>query len=146
MLQKIKHLGTATLTFCVLSLPLVAKADLTVDNQTFFPSTSKINNQNGHAQCSSAIPIYGVTKPQSKNVIPQGIIWSACIANLHACTAEVYMTNDCTGPVIATAVFDISTGIKSINNLYGPEGFMLANPPRGPFYIDIMGGPATITY
>lgn len=144
MLKKIKPLGITALTLCVLSLPLAAKADLVIDNQTFFPSTSKINNQNGHAQCSNTIPVYGVTAPHSKNTIPQGIIWGACITNLHACTAEVYMTNNCSGPIIATAVFDISTGIQSINNLYGADGFMLANPPRSPFYIDIMGGPAQL--
>ncbi|HSW70594.1 MAG TPA: hypothetical protein VLH77_01285 [Gammaproteobacteria bacterium] len=143
MLKKIKLLGT-TLTFCALALPFTAQANLTIDNQTFFPSTCKINNQSGHAQCSNTIPVYGITQPHSKNIIPQGIIWGACLANLHACTAEVYMTNNCTGPVIATAVFDISSGIKTINNLYGEEGFMLANPPRSPFYIDIMGGPAAL--
>jgi len=144
VLKKLKPLGLAAATFCVLALPLAAKADLVIDNQTFFPSTSKINNQAGHAQCSNKIPVYGITPAHSKNTIPQGIIWGACIANLHACTAEVYMSNDCSGPIIATAVFDINSGIQSINNLYGEDGFMLANPPRSAFYIDIMGGPAKL--
>lgn len=142
LFKKLKLFGTATLTCCVLALPLPAKADLTIDNQTFFPSTCKINNQKGNAQCSNTIPVYGVTQAKSKNIIPQGIIWGACLANLHACTAEVYMTNDCSGPIIATAVFDINTGIRSITNNYGPEGFVIPYPPRNSFYIDIMGGPA----
>lgn len=144
MLKKLKLLGATSLSLCLLSVPLVAKADLTIDNQTFFPSTSKINNQSGNAQCSNTIPVYGITQPQTKNVIPQGIIWGACLANLHACSAEVYMSDNCTGPAVATVVFDISTGIQSISNLYGPEGFMIANPPRNSFYIDIMGGPANL--
>src|SRR5689334_9628112 len=97
--KKIKMFSAATLACCVLSLPLPAKADLTIDNQTFFPSTCKINNQKGNAQCSNTIPIYGVTQAHTKNVIPQGILWGACLTNLHDCTAEVYMTDNCTGPV-----------------------------------------------
>ncbi len=140
-LKKLKLLGAVAL--CTLSLPLTAKADLTINNQTFFPSTAKINNQKGNAECSDGIPIYGITPPHSKNVIPKGIIWGACLADLHSCTAEIYMTNNCSGPAIATAVFDIFSGIQSITNNYNPEGFMLlADPERDPFYIEVMGGPA----
>lgn len=142
MLNKLKRAAIATLTCCTLSLPLSAQADLIIDNQTFFPSTCKINNQKGNAQCSNTIPIYGVTQAHSKNTIPQGIIWGGCLANLHDCTAEVYMTDNCTGPIVATAVFDINSGIKSLVNTAGSNFVLSDRRPQNAFYIDIMGGPA----
>jgi|GEM_PF-3191568 len=138
-----KTMALSALSLCIYLLPFSSKAaNLVIDNQTFFPSTSQINNQSKNAQCSKDIPDYGITPPHTKNTIPSGIVFAACLANLKSCTAEVHMSNDCTGPIIATVVFDFYNGIKSIANNYGPRGFIIANPPRSPFYVDIMGGPA----
>ncbi len=139
MFSKLKGFGAVTLASCVFSLPLTAQANLTIENQTAFPSTCKINNQHGDAQCSSTIPTYGVTQAHTINSIPHGIIWGGCLANLHNCTAEVYMTDNCTGPIVATAVFDITTGIKNIAST--PEGGQLGYTfeAMNPFYIKITG-------
>jgi hypothetical protein len=92
------------------SLPLMANAGLTITNNTDFDSTSIINNA---PICSSSMT-GGVTPAHSVNNVPDKTVWWACITNTTNCTADVYLTNNCTGPKIATVTFDVKTGIKSV--------------------------------
>lgn len=101
------------LLFASLTLPVLSHANaLTIRNNTNFDSTSKIND----GPCSSSIlGAKGVTKAHSTNVISDKMILLACYANRSNCKADVFMTNNCSGPQIATVVFDVNTGVKSVS-------------------------------
>lgn len=115
------------------SMPLIAQAaDLTIVNNTNRDSTSVINN----GACSTILGEHGITRAHSTNVVPSMTVAFACLMNRSNCRADVYMTNNCSGPVVATAFFDVKTGIKSVtmyDNSYAVSG--------GGFGITITGGP-----
>lgn len=107
MLKKI----TLMSVIAICSMPLMAQADdLVINNTTDFFSTSVINN----GSCSTILGETGITKPRSVNTVSSKTVKLACLFNQANCKADVYMTNNCTGPVIATAVLDTSKGIKSV--------------------------------
>lgn len=122
-----KTIITSLLAMSVSSVSIFAQAaNLTIINNTGQDSTSYINNS---PLCSSYIP-NGTTKAHSTNVIPESTISAACMVDTVNCKADVYMTNNCTGPVVATIIFDINQGIKGII-------------PRSPIY-KFSGGGFTI--
>lgn len=127
-----KNIALSLLAISASSISIYAGAtDLTIVNNTNQDSTSYIN---GSPVCSSYIP-YGITRAHSTNGIPEDTIAMACMADTVNCKADVYMTPDCTGPVVATVIFDINQGIKSItprSSAYQING--------GGFYITINGG------
>jgi hypothetical protein len=106
------------------SLPLLAHAanSLTIKNNTPQDSTAIINN----GSCSAnALGEKGITKGGGgENTIDSFVIWYACYSNPHNCKADVYMTNNCTGPKVATVLFDTDTGIKSITMLSNQYAFI----------------------
>lgn len=107
-MSKLKSVMFATL----ISLPLMSFAgDLTLVNNTNQDSTSVINN----GVCSTILGSTGITKAHSTNVVPESKINLACILNRSNCKADVYMTNNCTGKVVATVVMDTKKGIKSVD-------------------------------
>lgn len=122
------------------SLPLLANAgifsassNLTIVNNTNRDSTSRING----GPCSTFLGAVGITHAHSVNVVPARTVGLACIANRANCTANVYMTSNCSGPVVGTVILDISSGIKSIalyDKTYSVSG--------SGFGITIGGGPA----
>ena len=138
ILNKIKTVGILTLSACALALPGLAQAELTIHNNTFHPSTTMINPQSGHKKCSNTISYYGITPPHSDNTIPGPIVYVACLGHQHPCKAAVYMTDDCSGEVVADVTFDLDEGIQKIEN-HHVNGFEINN--SGPFEINILGGP-----
>jgi len=84
-------------------------ADLTISNQTQHDSTCVIND----GACSTILGESGVTHPHQTNVISSNKIKFACLLNRSNCKADVYMTANCTGPKIATVIFDTNSGIKT---------------------------------
>ncbi len=107
----LKKVSLTALVMLSSSLPLAAHAgNLVVTNHTQFDSTSIIN----HGPCSTILGSIGVTHPGQTNVIPEDKIKKACFFNSHNCKADVYMTGNCTGPAVATVLFDVVTGVKSI--------------------------------
>lgn len=112
---------------------LASAADLTIVNNTNRDSTSVIN----HGACSTILGSHGITPAHSTNVVPSKIVTFACLLNRSNCRADVYMTNNCSGPVIATASFDVNSGIKSIDIL--DPSFTVS---YSGFAITISGGPA----
>lgn len=104
---------------------------LTIVNNTNQDSTSKING----GLCSTVFGSDGVTKAHSTHVVSDKIVALACMGNSSNCKADIYMTNNCSGPVIATAVFDTNTGVKSIDVVSDIYKFGI-----GPFNITIDGG------
>ena len=119
------------------STPLLAQADaLVTNNDTNFDSTCVIND----GSCSTVLGQVGVTKAHEQHhVIDASTVWFACIANRRNCKADVYMTNHCNDnnePSVATVVFDVSSGIKSITM----HDSNYAITAVAPFEITIAGG------
>lgn len=108
----------------------VYAAPLTIDNQTDHDSTSVINK----GSCSASVP-GGVTRAHTKNVVPETLLRALC--GMKDCTADIYMQDNCRGPIIATAVFNVKVGLKSISQPINGYGF----EKLGPFSIIIKGGP-----
>lgn len=121
-----------------ISLPLFAQAaDLTIVNNTYCPSTTITNN----GACSTILGDSGVTKPHSTNVVTAAKIFIACIVNQKNCKADIYMTDDCTGPKVATVTFDIyDAGIKSILNYNTKIKYAVSGSS---FHAELDGGPAS---
>jgi hypothetical protein len=96
----------------ILSTPLLAQAgDLSITNNTDLPSTSIING----GLCSNILPGgAGITQPHSTNVVPQAIMNAACWVNRDNCTADIYLTDNCTGDKEGRVVISTTSGIKSI--------------------------------
>lgn len=92
---------------------------LTIVNNTDLQSTSIINN----GICSSQLGNDGITQPHSTHVINDKIIALACFGNTNNCRADVYMTNNCSGSLIATVTFDTKIGIKAIKNYSAKYNF-----------------------
>lgn len=90
-------------------VPFCAQAsDLIISNNTDFTSTSVIN----HGLCSSFLKEAGIVKAHEQNHhVPESKVKLACTIFQSNCVADVYLTDNCTGPVIATVTFDTSKGI-----------------------------------
>ena len=110
-----KKLLNTFLAISISSLPVFAHAgiyspDLNIINNTDNFSTSIINN----GACSTILGDIGISKPNSKSTIPGSKVRLACILNTSNCSADVYMTNNCTGNKIATVTFDVNQGVKLV--------------------------------
>lgn len=106
-------------TAAIASAPLMAQAgSLTVVNNTDHDSTTITNSHKPNPMCSANLPGgKGITRAHTTNVIPENTVNIACIKDKQNCKADVYMTNNCSGPMIATVIFDIKSGIKSVTML-----------------------------
>lgn len=113
MLKRNARMILATALFAI--APLTANAgDLIVNNHTDYDSTSIINN----GSCSTILGEMGISRKHTDhNVVPDSKVRFACFLNKKNCKADVYMSANCTGPKIATVLFDVDTGIKSIQML-----------------------------
>ena len=83
--------------------------DIIVINNTDKFSTSRIND----GMCSSGLPSNGKTEPHKVNRIPELVAKLACGDLPNNCKADVYLTEDCSGPILSSVIFDIDTGVKS---------------------------------
>ena len=109
-----KSLKISTIAASLLIIPAVGLAgDLNIINNTDAPSTSVING----GFCSSFIPNgTGITQPHSTNVVSDRVVKGACWINEKNCVADVYMTKDCSGPVVAKVTLNTFEGIKSVES------------------------------
>lgn len=112
----------SALVMASVSMPIFA-SDLTIKNHTSKDSTSVMNN----GPCSNILGAPGITKAHTDNPVPEATIKKACIFNKTNCKAEVHMTNDCSGPTVATVIFDINTGIKSVTMAQGTSYTVTGN-------------------
>ena len=107
-----KSLCKTVLAVMVCLSPLTVSANaLTITNNTKLDSTCIIND----GVCSTILGEGGITRAGHTNVIAESKMKLACIFHLSNCKADVYMTDNCTGPKVATVMMDLSTGIKSID-------------------------------
>jgi len=129
-----KVVSTTLLAVGLSSVSAFAFAGLVLVNNTNLDSTSIING----GICSSSLPGgVGVTKAHSTNEISDTIIRIACLGHASDCTADVYMSGNCSGPKIATAVMDIKSGVKSVT-MHSNDYKITASG----FHIQLDGGPA----
>lgn len=114
--MRLRTIISSILAACAMGLSPLALAtpDLIVHNNTDFYSTTLANN----GACSSNFPQEkGITPPHTTKSIDGRIVRAACLTNSDNCKADVYLTNNCKGPIIATVIFSVNTGIKSKNNI-----------------------------
>src|SRR3989338_7449629 len=92
---------------CILGLCLsvgllpLAHAGLNITNNTDKPSTAVINN----GPCSTFLGEHGTTQPHTTNHVPDLVIKFACLKHVSDCVANLYMSNNCSGSVVATIIF-----------------------------------------
>jgi hypothetical protein len=116
--MKLRNIFTSILavgTICLSPFALAVQP-LTIHNNTDFPSATIANN----GPCSNILSD-GVTQPHSTNVVGEKSIKAACILNKENCDARVYLSANCTGPVVARVLFSINTGIKTVTNEPGSD-------------------------
>jgi hypothetical protein len=94
----------------LLALPITARADLTIVNNTDQDSTSIVNG----GACSTILGEIGITRAHSSNTLDYIIMRIACGMHPNDCVADVYMTDNCSGPKVATVTMDINKGISTI--------------------------------
>ena len=126
---------TRSLTILALScLSTVSFAkDLVIDNQTNENSTCKTY---GKGKCSTELlKENGVTPAHQSRTYTEPKLRIACYPTPENCTAEVYADDNCSGAIIATAVFDLRTGIKSITTI--PNGPYVIDAPIGGFKVTL---------
>lgn len=123
-----------------LCLPVIASAStLVIDNHSTRDSTLKVTNGTNTA-CSSKLLTNGVTKANNGHTeVSEGNMNMLCGANKDNCLADIYMTNDCSGPVIAKAKFSTTRGIQDLKE-QGDTPFTFTFTTGG-FYMLIEGGP-----
>lgn len=111
----------------VFGLSSLSFATLTIKNETKFDSTAVINK----GMCSKWLS-GGVTKAGTTNVIADWVLNLACRKDKENCHADVYMTNDCSGPIVGTAEFSLTKGVRDIN-VIDKAHFDVTK--QGPFFI-----------
>lgn len=91
-------------------IPLqVSAGDLIINNRSDYDSTSIINN----GACSNILGEVGIARKHTEhNVVPDAKIRFACKMDSKNCRADVKISNNCTGPKVASVLFDVDTGIK----------------------------------
>jgi len=100
-----------------------AYADLTIVNNTDYDSTCIVND----GACSTILGDIGITHAHSTNSLDYVLLRIACGLHPDNCHADVYMSNDCSGPKVGTVVMNINDGISSIEET-GAFTLALDNP------------------
>lgn len=103
--MKIKTLIAA----CLITMPLmVSAAEISITNNTDNYGTGSINGT-----CSNIAGDKGVINPGQTLTVPQIAFDMLCFGM--DCTADIYLTKNCTGKKVATADIDPDDGILSVN-------------------------------
>ena len=123
--------------FVLASFPLVASADLTIENHTKFDSTSIING----GACSNALGEPGISRGGLPPlVVPDSLIKLACgKEKINNCVADVYMTNNCSGKKVGTVKFSIISGTLSVTQ--NPDSPFRITSAIHSFKFSLDGGP-----
>jgi hypothetical protein len=81
-----------------------------VTNNTDLNSTGIING----GFCSSNFGEQGIIKAHSSITIYKSQLQLACGTNTQACTTDLYMSNDCSGPKVGTITLNIDEGVTKV--------------------------------
>ena len=107
-----KSVFTSLLAVGIVNIPMLAQANsLFITNNTNEYSTTIVKR--AVRLCStSVLGSNGITNPGEQNhEISDGNLHIACYKTEEHCVAEVYMTNNCTGPEVAEVTFSLTKGI-----------------------------------
>lgn len=105
--MELKRLFIYSASLLMLSAP--AFADVSIANNTNAAATALTTT----SPCSSAAGDQGVIKPHSNVVVPQWVVGLYCA---FGCDINVYISNNCGGPKIATIHATADRGVTNINN------------------------------
>lgn len=114
----IKKLASVLIATSLIT-PMLANADLVINNRTDTNSTSIIAPYGCSAQFLKG---YGITKANSQNRIPQFTIEKiACYWHPNDCAADVYMNDSCSGQKIATVTLSTTRGVYKVDMTPGSK-------------------------
>lgn len=134
MVKKLFFKSVLVFSLCI---PFAANAGnpLTITNNTKLDSTCIING----TVCSNALGDIGITHPGKTNTIPATTVGLACWGHNDDCVADVYMTNNCTGPKIGTVHLNTSSGIQSASV---DDSNYRIDYQKDDFFVILSGGPS----
>jgi hypothetical protein len=113
--------------------------ELTIINNTHQDSTCRIIKKKSQKCTDSMVGGKGITRAGQPNSISESNIRIACHPDVDNCLAYVYMNDHCADPVVAVAVFSITSGILSFTSVPG-SGYDI-NAPIGGFSVVINESP-----
>jgi len=125
-LKKLALLGAIAIT----AAPLAAQADITIYNNTNSPATAYVNN----SPCSNAAGSKGIIMPHQSISVPD---WAANLFCSHECTANVFMTKNCSGKSVASVTGNTRDGVKKVDN-HHVNGYRVVGNGKS---VTIEGGP-----
>lgn len=135
----LKKIISAVVATTLIALPLLAQADLVIVNKTNHDSTSIIN---GGGCSADLLPDgKGITPAGQTNTIPSFGVSVACLGTF-PCTGDVYMTNDCSGPVVATVTITEDNTVSDIQPGKDAQGYSVTGLNTN--QVLLTGGPAAV--
>lgn len=115
-LKKAVLIGAAV---TLVSMPLLAQAaELTTVNNTNEFSSVKVTSGSLHP-CSGGAGQY--TPPKSTLVTSWSLVSFLCMTSGNLCTADIYVTKDCSGAPIAAAQLDLANQNVAVTANYNQE-------------------------
>lgn len=139
-----------SIAFIAIGLSLNAEASgpsLRIVNNTNNASTIKVKMIDGSNEvlvCSNqfgALPNDGVLPPHSYTDLTNVDISLACtLSNPNACPLDIYLTKDCTGPVIGKIILNVTTGIQQFSTTQEGMSSGYSINLVNPFYLEINSG------
>lgn len=121
------------IAFCTTSV--AAYADMTIANNTNSVATAYA----GSSPCSNAAGERGIIQPHGSVQVPDFVIGIYCT---HNCTAEVFMSKNCSGKSIASVIANKKDGVVSITN-HDVDGYRVVGAGKS---VAVEGGPARKWY
>ena len=120
-------------------LSTFAADNLVIWNDTNSDATFKINQ----GDCSASIlGKDGLVKSQNWSSVDIGAVTSLCGESATSCVVDIYMTGDCSGPIVGTATMDTTKGISAVDSKKVNGVFVSKKQDGRLFSISIIGGPA----
>ena len=120
-------------------IPLAPFADnLEIWDDTDYNATFRVNQ----GDCSAVVlGKDGLTKAKSWSNVDMGAVISLCDKNQDKCSVDIYMTDDCTGSIVGTAIMNTAEGITSVESKKVDGFFVSRKRNVRVFSISIIGGP-----
>ena len=106
--------------------------EFNIDNQTNEPSTMRM-----YGRCTSDLLRggVGVTPAHTRKPFSEPKIRIACVGHHDDCAADVFMSDNCSGPVVASGHFGIKSGILGFSETEGHN--YSVNAPNGSYEVTI---------
>lgn len=109
MLKKSALLGMA---LAIASLPMITHADLVTTNNTRLDSTVRVKHSGA---CAGSFGKY--TPAGQTRDVRWGEVQALCLGSGNICSALVYMSRDCSGPIHAEANVNLQTKTVTVTSV-----------------------------